>query len=70
MPSQPCDLKAVEPLVKIVGLLDRYHGLAAASAMNRRAVEPHAFPAPSRGSRTSQRAGELRAAAEIFILYI
>ncbi len=37
---QLCDLKAVEPLVKIVGLLDRYHGLAAASATNRRAVEP------------------------------
>jgi hypothetical protein len=29
---QLCDLKAVEPLVKIVGLLDRYHGLAAAGA--------------------------------------
>jgi hypothetical protein len=38
---QLCDLKAVEPLVKIVGLLDRYHGLAAASATNRQAaVEP------------------------------
>jgi hypothetical protein len=37
---QRCDLKAVEPLVKIVGLLDRYHGLAAASATNRQAVEP------------------------------
>jgi hypothetical protein len=37
---QECDLKAVEPLVKIVGMLDRYHGLAAAGATNRTAVEP------------------------------
>ena len=37
---QLCDLKAVEPLLKIVGLLDRYHALAAAASTNRRAVEP------------------------------
>src|ERR1700675_3372058 len=41
---QLCDLKAVEPLVKIVGLLDRYHGLAAASATNRPAVEARRLP--------------------------
>ena len=35
-----CDLKAVEPLVKIVGMLDRYHGLAAADATSGRAIEP------------------------------
>jgi hypothetical protein len=35
-----CDLKAVESLVKILGMLDRYHGLAAAGATNGRAAEP------------------------------
>jgi hypothetical protein len=34
------DLKAVEPLVKVLGMLDCYHGLAAAGATNGRAVEP------------------------------
>ena len=35
-----CALKATEPPVKALGMLDRYHGLAAAGATNGRAVEP------------------------------
>jgi hypothetical protein len=38
------DLKAVEPLVKVLGMLDRYHGLGAAGATNREAVEPRRLP--------------------------
>ena len=38
------DLKAVGPLVKVLGMLDRYHGLAAAGATNRQAVEPRRLP--------------------------
>src|SRR5579863_5106122 len=33
-----CNLKAVAPLVKILGMLDRYHGLAAADAARGRAI--------------------------------
>ena len=43
---QGCDLKAVEPLVKIVGLLDRYHGLAPARPAPETPSPPLALPAP------------------------
>jgi hypothetical protein len=39
--DQLCDLKAAAPLVEIVGMLDRYHGLAAGGATSRQAIEPH-----------------------------